>query len=223
MEASGCVQSIRDDGVRMKWSTTVTVSAIALVTVLVVAGGCQATRAGYETAPYRVIRSDGPFELREYPTMQWVETSLGEGQGDSDGSFGLLFRFITGGNASRKKIAMTTPVYMTEAPTPESPSRRVMAFVMPQSMAPIAVPEPSDASVRRRQVAAGRFAVHRFRGGRSAERESAARAELQAWVKDRGLSVADPTPIFGYFDPPWTPAIFRRNEVMLRVEATEVP
>ena len=26
-------------------------------------------------------------------------------------------------------------------------------------------------------------------------------------------------PIYGYFDPPWTPAFLRRNEVMLRTEA----
>lgn len=207
----------------MNWSTTMTVSAIALVTVLLAAGGCQATRAGYETAPYRVIRSDGGFELRDYPAMQWVETSLGEGPGDSDGGFGRLFRFITGGNEARQKIAMTTPVYMTQAPTPEAPSRRVMAFVMPRGMAPTAVPAPSDAAVQRRQVPAGRFAVRRFRGGRSEERESEAQAELRAWIQERGWSVADPTPIFGYFDPPWTPGIFRRNEVMLRVPTSDAP
>lgn len=207
----------------MKWSTTMTVSAVALVTILVAAGGCQATRAGYETAPYRVIQSDGAFEVRDYPSMQWVETSLGEGSGDSDGGFGRLFRFITGSNESRRKIAMTTPVYMTEAPSPGGPPRRVMAFVMPKGMSASAVPTPSDAAVRRRQLAAGRFAVHRFRGGRSQERETAALLELQAWVKDRGLSPIEPTPIFGYFDPPWTPGVFRRNEVMLRVGETAAP
>jgi len=28
-----------------------------------------------------------------------------------------------------------------------------------------------------------------------------------------------PPPVYGYFDPPWTPAFLRRNEVMLRTDA----
>ena len=31
------------------------------------------------------------------------------------------------------------------------------------------------------------------------------------------LSVLSP-PVYGYFDPPWTPAFLRRNEVMLRTD-----
>jgi len=31
------------------------------------------------------------------------------------------------------------------------------------------------------------------------------------------LSVLSP-PVYGYFDPPWTPTFLRRNEVMLRTE-----
>jgi hypothetical protein len=198
-------------------------SAVVLVAILVAAGGCQAIRAGYETASYRVIQADGAFQLREYPTLQWVETSMGTTSGDSDGSFGRLFRFITGGNQAQQKIAMTTPVYMTATATPGNSTQRVMAFVMPKDMVATAVPAPSDASVRRREVAAGRFAVRRFSGGRSSEREAEFLGELQGWVAARGLAVADPTPIYGYFDPPWTPSIFRRNEVMLRVSEPIAP
>jgi len=192
-------------------------SAALLVVILVAAGGCQVTRAGYETAPYRVTESDGAFQIREYPALQWVETSMGSGMGDTDGSFGRLFGFITGRNQSRRKIAMTTPVYMAGSPIHDSSAPRVMAFVMPKDMGSNSVPVPSDAAVRRREMAAGRFAVLRFRGGRSSEREGAVLAELQAWLAGRGLSVTDPLPIYGYFDPPWTPSVFRRNEVMLRL------
>ena len=157
-------------------------SAALLVVILGAAGGCQVTRAGYETAPYQVMESDGAFQIREYPTLQWVETTMGSGSGDSDGSFGRLFGFITGRNQSQQKIAMTTPVYMAGAPT-NAPS-----------------------------------SVYRFRGGRSLEREVAVLGELQSWLKGRGVSVADAMPVYGYFDPPWTPSVFRRNEVMLRIQ-----
>jgi len=201
----------------MQTRTMVLVSGVALVAILLAAGGCQATRAGYETAPYRVIRSEGTFQLRDYPALQWVETPMGTEGKDSDGSFGRLFRFITGGNEARQKIAMTTPVYMTSDPGSGPSHRRVMAFVMPRDMKPEAVPVPTDASVRRREFAAGRFAVLRFRGGRSPDREAEVFGRLEGWIKAEGLSVADPTPTYGYFDPPWTPSVFRRNEVMLRV------
>lgn len=192
-------------------------SAALLVVILVAAGGCQVTRAGYETAPYRVTESDGAFQIREYPALQWVETPMGSGMGDTDGSFGRLFGFITGRNQSRQKIAMTTPVYMAGSPTHDSSSPRVMAFVMPKDMGSNSVPVPSDAALRRREFPAGRFAVYRFRGGRSSEREVAVLGELRAWLAGRGLSVTDATPVYGYFDPPWTPSVFRRNEVMLRL------
>lgn len=191
-----------------------------LVTLLLAAAGCQATRAGYETAPYRVLDADGPFQLRDYPAMQWVETPTGAGDGDSDGSFGRLFRFITGGNQSGRKIAMTTPVYMTETPGTGEAPRRVMAFVMPKDMAAEAVPAPSDPAVRKRETAAGRFAVLRFRGGRSAEREAEVLGRLRDWMASKGHPAAETPPIYGYFDPPWTPTVFRRNEVMVRVATT---
>jgi hypothetical protein len=34
---------------------------------------------------------------------------------------------------------------------------------------------------------------------------------------ERVSSLAEP--MFGYFDPPWTPAFLRRNEVMIRTQA----
>lgn len=201
----------------MQTRTMVLVSGVALAAILLAAGGCQATRAGYETAPYRVIRSEGAFQLRDYPALQWVETPMGTEGKDSDGSFGRLFRFITGGNEARQKIAMTTPVYMAPVAGSSNATARVMAFVMPRDMRPEAVPVPSDASVRRREVPGGRFAVFRFRGGRSSDRELEALGRLEAWARSEGVTVADPAPIYGYFDPPWTPSILRRNEVMLRV------
>lgn len=103
---------------------------ILFVLLLVGAGliflGCQATRGGYESAPCQVVRADGKFELREYPPLAVVETPMaGSGHSD-DGSFMRLFRFITGANEAKQKIAMTTPVFMSGQNT-----NRTMAFVLP--------------------------------------------------------------------------------------------
>lgn len=191
---------------------------ISLLILAVLAGlafaGCQATRAGYESAPYKVVRTDGKFQVRDYPALMVVETSLARGnRSGSDGSFMRLFRFITGANEAKQKIAMTTPVFMAGDET-----NTTMAFVLPAKLAADAVPKPADAAVTVRELAAGRFAVLRYSGGRNAKAEAAALARLRAWLRAAGLK-ENSSPVYGYFDPPWTPAFMRRNEVMLRIES----
>lgn len=175
--------------------------------VAVIFCGCAAVRAGYQTAPYQVVHTDGKFELRDYPELVLVET---RSQG-ADNSFMRLFHYIGGQNASAQKISMTTPVFMAGENT-----NATMAFVLPAAMPLEHAPQPADQSVHLKKIPAGRFAVLRFSGGRSATHESAARERLQAWLKQQQL-VATGGPVFGYFDPPWTPSFLRRNELMLRL------
>lgn len=182
---------------------------VAIATLLV---GCQATRAGYESAPYQVVRTDGKFELRDYPALAVVETTMTRSGRDDDGSFNRLFKFITGRNEAKQKIAMTTPVFMSG-----HESNRTMAFVMPAKMKADQAPKPADGSVSVRELPAGRFAVLRFSGGRNEKQEAEVLDRLERWMKAEGLS-ALPPPVYGYFDPPWTPTFLRRNEVMLRTE-----
>lgn len=158
--------------------------------------GCHATRAAYESAPYRVVRSSGKFELRDYPALTGVETPMARGTNAPDGSFNRLFRFITGGNEANQQIAMTTPVFMFGDDT-----NATMAFVMPARMKTSEVPKPSDRSVTVRKLTAGRFAVLRFTGGRNSKNEAKALEQLRAWMKQEGLKETS-LPLYGYFDPP---------------------
>ncbi len=177
------------------------------------ATGCGTVRAGYESAPYQVVRANGGFEVRDYPVLRVVETPMAGGSSGSDGSFNRLFRFISGGNEANQKIAMTTPVLMSGNDT-----NATMAFVMPAKMKTGDVPKPADGNVKVREVPPGRFAVLRYSGGRSPTNEAEALKRLRAWMKSEGLKELSP-PIYGYFDPPWTPAFLRRNEVMVRAHA----
>jgi hypothetical protein len=173
--------------------------------------GCQVTRSGYESAPYTVVRSEGKCELRDYPSLAVVETPLADANGSS-GGFRRLFRFITGANEGQQKIAMTTPVFMTGGATGPT-----MAFVLPAKVKAAGVPKPTEGAVTVRELAAGRFAVLRFSGGRNTRNATEALGRLQAWLERERLA-AVPGPVYGYFDPPWTPAFWRRNEVMLRIQ-----
>jgi hypothetical protein len=195
-----------------KASRLLSMTATLATSLGFLATGCGTVRAGYESAPYQAVRSAGTFEIRDYPALTVVETPMKAGRNGEDGSFGRLFRFITGGNESQQKIAMTTPVFMSGDAT-----NAAMAFVMPVKMKTAGMPKPNDSQVLVRELPAGSFAVLRFSGGRNAGNEAEVLTKLRAWMKSEGLQELSP-PVFAYFDPPWTPAFLRRNEVMLRTE-----
>lgn len=176
------------------------------VLVALVNAGCAAVRAGYASAPYRVERSDGRFEVRVYPDLTFVETPM---QGE-DGSFMRLFHYISGQNAAYEKIAMTTPVFMARG------SNETMAFVLPENMRVSRAPTPAAKEVAVRTFPGGRFAVYRFSGRINRGTEAKALAQLDDWITGQKLA-GQGDPVYGYFDPPWTPPFFRRNEVMRRL------
>ena len=186
---------------------------IAVAAILIIGGimtivGCRTSRQGYRSAPYAVVRTDGKFEVRDYPALTVAETTMsGAGSG---GSFNRLFGFITGRNANNQKIAMTTPVFMSGSDESDT-----MAFVMPAGLDAGKAPQPEDGKVTVKELPAGRFAVLRYSGERSREQEAKTLAELKSWMSAQGLSALS-KPVYGYFDPPWTPPFMRRNEVMLR-------
>jgi len=190
-------------------------SLAVLVIVGLALAGCKVTRSGYESAPYQLVRADGKLQVRDYPALTVVETAMTGSRNGDDGSFMRLFRFITGGNEAKQKIAMTTPVFMSGGET-----NATMAFVLPAKMRAGKVPKPSDGSVTVRELLAGRFAVLRYSGGRNAKKEAESLAHLKRWMATEGMSVLSP-PVYGYFDPPWTPAFLRRNEVMLRTDSAK--
>lgn len=163
---------------------------------------CATSRAGYATAPYKVIRAEGAFEIREYPEISIVATERGR---DGD-SFMRLFRYIDGGNATKEKISMTTPVFMVDGK---------MAFVMPEKNQ-AAPPLPTSAQVKLDRMKAQQVAVYRYSGARSDKSEPAALKTLRAWMAENKWAEAG-KPFAAYYDPPWTPGFLRRNEVLVPV------
>ena len=170
-------------------------------------------RAGYESAPYKVIESDGNIEIREYPDLVLAATEAKFEARGSDGSFMWLFRYISGNNESEQKIEMTTPVFM-QADRPEAKGH--MGFVMPQSVAEAGAPTPKAANVAIRKREGGRFAVIRFAGVMNAKQAAEQEAKLREWLAERGLEGEAVAERAGY-DPPFTPGPLRRNEVLIRL------
>jgi DNA gyrase inhibitor GyrI len=185
----------------------------ALIAVAILAfAAFRTSRTAYESAPYQVVSKDDHFEVRDYPVLTVIETPMSPTGNSANGSFMRLFRFITGHNEAKEKIPMTTPVFMSG-----NGAEATMSFVLPATFTE-KTPKPLDGTVKVQMLPAGRFAVLRFSGGRSSQLESESLAKLKEWMEKQRLG-GSPTPIYAYFDPPWTPGIMRRNEVMLRIES----
>jgi len=159
------------------------------------------SRAGAKKVPYKVVRVEGELEIRDYPSLDVASAAARERYG----AFDNLFRFISGGNAGEKKIAMTAPVLNDGVD---------MIFIMPSGES---IPEPKDAAVTIGVRPAMRVAAMRFGGFMGVAREQRALARLRMLLNEHDL-VAEGRPIVAYYDSPWTPPPFRRNEVMLPLE-----
>lgn len=176
-------------------------------------------RAAYESAEYKVIESDGKFEVSEYPDLMLAATTTKLDAQGRDGSFMKLFRYISGANEAEKKISMTTPVFMEND---KSASGVQMGFVMPKEVAVEGAPQPTGEGVAIRKRKGGKFAVLRFSGRLDTELAKKSEAELRAWMEAKGLVADDAAESSGVetagYDPPFTPAALRRNEILIRLK-----
>jgi len=190
---------------------------LGLITVITVFGTVawtMAARAGYESAEYKVVESDGDIEIREYPDLMLAATSSKMDSQGRDGSFMRLFRYISGNNEGDQKIAMTTPVFMEGE---NGLSDVSMGFVMPKEVAVEGVPDPKSDGVQIREREGGRFAVIRFSGRMDAKLAEQQEVKLRDWMKARGLNAEAKAEAAGY-DPPFTPGPLRRNEILIRLK-----
>jgi DNA gyrase inhibitor GyrI len=203
----------------MKRKTMIYLSVTAIFVLAGIFAWNTMARAAYESAEYKVVESDGKFEVREYPDLMLVATTTKLDAQGRDGSFMKLFRYISGANESDKKISMTTPVFMEND---KEASAVQMGFVMPKDIAVEGVPAPTGEGVDVRKRAGGRFAVLRFSGQLTTKSAKESETKLRTWMATKGLVADDSVESSGVetagYDPPFTPGPLRRNEVLIRVK-----
>jgi len=183
-----------------------------------------------EEVNYKVVEKDNKFEIRDYAPHILAETIV-EGDLEEAGNkaFNRLFRYISGDNRSRKKVAMTAPVSQQPmgekikmtAPVGQSrvQEKWAVSFMMPSSYTLKTLPEPEDPNIILRQVPARRMASVRYSGFWSEKRYLRYKLELESWIRERGLtSVGDP--IWARYNPPFTLWFLRRNEILIPVNAS---
>jgi hypothetical protein len=191
---------------------------------------------------FKVLVTDGSFEIRQYAPMLVAET-LVEGDMDEASSkgFRLIADFIFGNNQvsnaqTKSKIAMTAPVtaepqsskISMTAPVTLEPSSAAMtmqtakqwriSFVMPSQYTMENIPKPNNNAVRLKEIPGKYFAVQTYSGFNTMARVQRKTDETLEWAGKRALKMIG-TPQISRYDPPWTLPLFRRNEIMVEISA----
>lgn len=198
-----------------------------------------------EEPKYEVVLAEGQFEVRHYAPILIAET-LAEGDMDeaSNKGFRLIADFIFGNNqvadsTSHGKIAMTAPVTIEPqaakismtapvAVEPQSEGLNMQSakqwrihFVMPSHYTLASIPQPKNSAVKLREIPSKHFAVLQYSGFNTVARVQTKTQELTDWAQQKNLKSVG-TPQLSRYDPPWTLPMFRRNEIMIEIEAPKL-
>lgn len=200
--------------------------AIAAAFGLFAVGG--AIVANVAEPDYTLVEEQSPFAIRDYAPIIVAEVTRTGGRSEAaNKGFGPLAEYIFGGNAPQQKIDMTAPVLqqkagetiamtapVTQQQTGEN--RWIVRFVMPKEWTLATLPKPNNSEIRILEVPAVRKAVVRFSGFTTDSKLAEKTAELQDFIRARGLKPIGDVE-FAFYNPPWTLPFLRRNEIMIAV------
>jgi hypothetical protein len=180
-----------------------------------------------EEAKYTLVKKDNSFEIRDYDAHILAEIIV-ESDLENAGSkaFNSLFRYISGDNRSRDKVAMTAPVSQQSAnqkinmtaPVGQqrSGNKWAVSFMMPASYTLETLPVPDDNKVILRQVPARRIAAVRYSGFWSEKNYLQNKSQLETWIANNKLKIVGDA-VWARYDAPFTPWFLRRNEILIPI------
>ncbi len=180
-----------------------------------------------EQPKYKILESDGEIEIREYDPMIVAEVIV---QGDRKNAINQGFRYLAdyifGNNTANNKMSMTAPVTQQQskkiamtAPVTQHAKESGWAvhFTMPSRFTLDTLPEPNNKNVILNEIPAKRFAVIRFSGMNTNKNLSVHEKKLLTYMSENNIDAAS-TPIYAFYNPPWTLPVLKRNEVLIEIE-----
>ncbi|CAN2188379.1 SOUL haem-binding protein [Candidatus Nanopelagicaceae bacterium] len=166
---------------------------------------------------FQVIRTYNHFELRQYEPCVIAEVKL-SGQYSTVGSqaFRHLFQYISQGNKTSRKIAMTAPVIAAQRAQEDDSDEWYVSFVMPSGSTFGHLPHPDDPRVKLRELDAEACVALSFRGRATEEKSDQMAHQLRAAAKKENIALSSETRICR-FDPPFKPGFMQYNEIVIPV------
>lgn len=165
-----------------------------------------------ETYPYTTLQKYDRFEIRKYEASLFTAVNMKTdqyGQAANRG-FSILAGYIFGGNKTKEKIAMTSPVAMTLEDS------MTMMFMVPRSISKDKLPEPNQKQIEFREEPGKIVAALRFGGWASTKRIDKFKSKLTGALQAEGIAYRNKFYYLGY-NPPYE--IFgRKNEIIVELE-----
>lgn len=164
---------------------------------------------------YERVVSDGPFEIRRYPSLPVLETvQTGSRDRALGNGFGLLAGYMFADGREGEAIPITMPVI---AESLAGGTWRI-CFILPGGLARDDLDPPPD-GITLDELPAREVAVMSV-PGKPSDRQFANRTkELQRWIATRGRTAAGAVEQ-AYYNSPLEPGAMRPNEVFIALEAT---
>jgi hypothetical protein len=180
-----------------------------------------------EKLSYEVIKRKQGVEFRRYPAHIKAEVDVPgvSYQKAIYQGFGMLAGYIFGENTNIEKIAMTSPVQvsnsskiqMTKPVEVHGDDVYSVAFIMPAEHTLETLPRPKDQRVHLTPIASEVRAALRFSGYFSENKVQRAKKKLKDWLLQAGVESTGDFFVARY-NPPWVPWFLARNEVMIQIE-----
>ena len=168
-----------------------------------------------ERQEFRVLRTYKDFELREYLPCVLAEVKVSAQYSSATSSaFALLFNYISKGNKSGQKIAMTAPVITAQNADKSEPAGWYVSFVMPSGSTFGHLPHPNDSQVILRELGTETCIAKSFRGKATDELSRKISQELRISASTANIALSDETRICR-FDPPFKPGFLQYNEIVI--------
>ena len=177
----------------------------------------------YEEPKYKIIESTDIYEIREYGDRLAVEIEYS----NEDSGFKYLFNYISGENKSSEKVKMTVPVTQSAkidmtSPVTQSTQDGIMKmqFFLPSKFTLENVPQPTNERVNLVMIKKDIYAVISYSGRLTNQNYSKNYKKLINHLTKDGLDFIEPD-IKATFNGPFTLPIFRRNEIMIKINYNE--
>jgi len=180
-----------------------------------------------ESPKYSIIKKQKEIELRQYAGYIQAEVSIVEKNYKSaiEKGFSYLAGYIFGNNISKQKIAMTTPVQvsqsqkiaMTTPVTVTGDGTYSVAFIMPSEYTLETLPLPKDNNIHFTSIPGHQMAAIRFSGYFQQNIIDKNKQMLSNWLEEEGIETEGDFIVAGY-NPPWVPGFIARNEILIKIK-----
>ena len=127
------------------------------------------------------------------------------------GGFKILADYIFGNNKSKEDIPMTAPVRQQKFQ-----ENWQISFIMPSEYNMETLPQPNNKNISLKELPSKKYIVINFSGMISDQNITLNEEKLKKYIFENEIQSLS-TPIYAFYNPPWTLSFMRRNEIMMEI------